>query len=504
MASVAVRLPSATSAPAAPASEPNGAVTRPRVLTSCAPSALLPRQSLTLRAKPAQRKTKVRRMLHRSFKHNVRLACTRYDSPITHLCATYLESHQGTSMILSTFSPSPSPMTPFPSLPPPHAFHRSRSAFPPPPIPVFRQSRVCAARPAITASAASAPEYLEALLDAPPAVARQEVTAFAPATVANLGPGFDFLGCAVEGLGDHVTARILDVPAPPSGNIIIESIEGDNGRLGFDPATNCIGIAARATMELLGLYGPDGKGTASKSESGSNLPVIGLTLNKGLPLGSGLGSSAASAAAAAVAVNALFGSPLSKAQLVLAGLQSEAAVSGYHADNVAPALMGGFVLVRSYRPLHLIPLTFGEGKKLFFVVVTPAFEAPTKEMRAALPKEITMASHVANSSQAAALIHAIHTGDARLLGAALASDTIVEPRRSPLIPGMSAVKVAAKAAGAHGCTISGAGPTAVAVVDSEEVGRAVGAAMVEAFQEQGKLHAKATVAALDAVGGRVV
>ncbi|CAI5513312.1 unnamed protein product [Closterium sp. Naga37s-1] len=423
MASVAVRLPSATSAPAAPASEPNGAVTRPRVLTSCAPSALLPRQSLTLRAKPAQRKTK---------------------------------------------------------------------------------SRVCAARPAITASAASAPEYLEALLDAPPAVARQEVTAFAPATVANLGPGFDFLGCAVEGLGDHVTARILDVPAPPSGNIIIESIEGDNGRLGFDPATNCIGIAARATMELLGLYGPDGKGTASKSESGSNLPVIGLTLNKGLPLGSGLGSSAASAAAAAVAVNALFGSPLSKAQLVLAGLQSEAAVSGYHADNVAPALMGGFVLVRSYRPLHLIPLTFGEGKKLFFVVVTPAFEAPTKEMRAALPKEITMASHVANSSQAAALIHAIHTGDARLLGAALASDTIVEPRRSPLIPGMSAVKVAAKAAGAHGCTISGAGPTAVAVVDSEEVGRAVGAAMVEAFQEQGKLHAKATVAALDAVGGRVV
>ncbi|CAI5522172.1 unnamed protein product [Closterium sp. Naga37s-1] len=421
MASVAVRLPCATSAPAASASEPNGAISRPRALTSSAPSALLPRPPLTLRAKPAQQKTK---------------------------------------------------------------------------------SRVCAARPAITASAASAPEYLEALLDAPPAVARQEVTAFAPATVANLGPGFDFLGCAVEGLGDHVTARILDVPAPPSGNIIIESIEGDNGRLGFDPTTNCIGIAARATMELLGLYGPNCKG--GSSGSGSNLPVIGLTLNKGLPLGSGLGSSAASAAAAAVAVNALFGSPLSKAQLVLAGLQSEAAVSGYHADNVAPALMGGFVLVRSYRPLHLIPLAFGEGKKLFFVVVTPAFEAPTKEMRAALPKEITMASHVANSSQAAALIHAIHTGDARLLGAALASDTIVEPRRSPLIPGMSAVKVAAKAAGAHGCTISGAGPTAVAVVDSEEVGRAVGAAMVEAFQEQGKLHAKATVAALDSVGGRVV
>ncbi|GJP81989.1 hypothetical protein CLOP_g12114 [Closterium sp. NIES-67] len=428
MASIAVSLPCASSAPSATAFSPNGDISRPCALTSCAPSALLPRPPLSLRAKPAQRRTK---------------------------------------------------------------------------------SHVRASRPAITASAASAPEFLEALLDAPPAVARQEVTAFAPATVANLGPGFDFLGCAVEGLGDHVTARILDVPAPPSGNIIIERIEGDNGRLGLDPTTNCIGIAARATMELLGLYGPDGKGSGTGSESKSDLPVIGLTLNKGLPLGSGLGSSAASAAAAAVAVNALFGSPLSKAQLVLAGLQSEAAVSGYHADNVAPALMGGFVLVRSYRPLHLIPLAFGGGsgdgaKKLFFVVVTPAFEAPTKEMRAALPKEITMASHVANSSQAAALIHAINTADPRLLGAALASDTIVEPRRSPLIPGMSAVKVAAKAAGAYGCTISGAGPTAVAVVDSEEVGRAVGAAMVEAFREQGKLQAKATVAALDAVGGRVV
>ena len=87
-------------------------------------------------------------------------------------------------------------------------------------------------------------------------------------------------------------------------------------------------------------------------------------------------------------VNGLFGSPLSSSQLVLAGLQSEATVSGYHADNVAPALMGGFVLVRSYRPLHLLPLAFPDSKQLLFVVVTPAFEAPTKAMRAALPKEV--------------------------------------------------------------------------------------------------------------------
>lgn len=332
-------------------------------------------------------------------------------------------------------------------------------------------------------------------LDTPPQYAARSATAFAPATVANLGPGFDFLGCAVEGLGDHVTAEVRE--DLPDGSLIIDSITGDGGRLKLKAKDNCIGIAAQGTLELLGYDGADGR----QPYKGG----IALSLKKGLPLGSGLGSSAASAAAAAVAVNALFGSPLTKAQLVPAGLKSEATVSGYHADNVAPALMGGFVLIRSYFPeLELIPLVYPEDSELLFVVVSPVFEAPTRKMRAALPTEISMRSHIANSSQAAALVTAILRGDAALLGSALASDSIVEPRRAPLIPGMAAVKVAAKAAGAYGCTISGAGPTAVAVTDSLAKAEFIAQEMVKAFQEQGKLQASATLAPLNREGGRLV
>ncbi|CAM6103781.1 unnamed protein product [Calypogeia fissa] len=327
---------------------------------------------------------------------------------------------------------------------------------------------------------------LKQLTAAEPAVVQKLVKAFAPATVANLGPGYDFLGCAVDGLGDFVTAEVNDNVAP--GTVAISSITGDEGRLSYLPEQNCAGIAGKATLDLLGVQSVG----------------VSLTLHKGLPLGSGLGSSAASAAAAAVAVNALFGNPLTKAQLVQAGLESEARVSGYHADNVAPSLMGGFVLIRSYDPLHLIPLAFPEDKELFFVLVSPEFEAPTKKMRAVLPLEISMKEHVSNCSQAAALVCAILLGDSYLLGSALSSDTIVEPKRGPLIPGLLAVKLVSLKNGAYGCTISGAGPTTVAITDSEEKGWRIGQSMVEQFLVDGKLKATAHVRKLDREGARVV
>lgn len=231
---------------------------------------------------------------------------------------------------------------------------------------------------------------------------------------------------------------------------------------------------------------------------------LSLSLEKGLPLGSGLGSSAASAAAAAVAVNEIFGGILGPEELVLAGLKSEEKVSGYHADNVAPAIMGGFVLIRNYEPLELMRLNFPIEKDLFFVLVSPEFEAPTKKMRAALPAEIGMAHHVWNCSQAGALVASVLQGDIVGLGKALSADKIVEPRRAPLIPGMEAVKKAAIGAGAFGCTISGAGPTAVAVVDREEMGQKVGDSMVEAFWKEGNLRAVKAVKRLDRVGARLV
>uniref|UniRef100_A0A0E0CTJ6 Homoserine kinase n=1 Tax=Oryza meridionalis TaxID=40149 RepID=A0A0E0CTJ6_9ORYZ len=249
-----------------------------------------------------------------------------------------------------------------------------------------------------------------------------------------------------------------------------------------------VGVAAIAALRALGVHSH----------------AVSIHLTKGLPLGSGLGSSAASAAAAAKAVDALFGSLLHQDDLVLAGLESEKAVSGFHADNIAPAILGGFVLVRSYDPFHLIPLSSPPALRLHFVLVTPDFEAPTSKMRAALPKQVAVHQHVRNSSQAAALVAAVLQGDAALIGSAMSSDGIVEPTRAPLIPGMAAVKAAALEAGALGCTISGAGPTAVAVIEGEEKGEEVGRRMVEAFANAGNLKATATVAQLDRVGARVI
>ncbi|KAJ0681952.1 putative homoserine kinase [Helianthus annuus] len=315
------------------------------------------------------------------------------------------------------------------------------------------------------------------------------VKSFAPATVANLGPGFDFLGCAVDGIGDFVTLKVD--PQTPPGEISISDITGTGNsakKLSKNPNWNCAGIAAISVMKML------------------NIRSVGLSLEleKGLPLGSGLGSSAASAAAAAVAVNELFGGKLPASELVLAGLESEVKVSGYHADNIAPAIMGGFVLVRSYDPLELISLKFPNDKNLCFVLVNPEFEAPTKKMRAALPTEISMSQHIWNSSQAGALVAAVLQGDLIGLGKALSNDKIVEPKRAPLIPGMEEVKRAALEAGAFGCTISGAGPTAVAIVDDEEKGRVIGENMVEAFMVGGNLKAQAMVKKLDRVGARLV
>lgn len=296
------------------------------------------------------------------------------------------------------------------------------------------------------------------------------VSAFGPPTVANLGPGFDFLGCAVEGAGDVVTVTARPDLAP--NEILIESIEGDGGRLSLEPDDNCCGIAARETLKLIG-----------GAEVG-----VSLTLNKGLPLGSGLGSSAASAAAAAVAVNDLFGSPLSREALVPAGLASEAYVSGYHADNIAPAIMGGFVLVRGYEPeLSLQALAF-PGEDLWFAIVTPKFEAPTREMRAVIPAEVPFKAHVNNSIAGATLVASVLSGDTAELGRALNSDGIVEPARGPVIPGFAAVKAAALDAGAYGATISGAGPTVVAVASSAEQGRVAAEAMVAAFGTAGNLE----------------
>ena len=222
-------------------------------------------------------------------------------------------------------------------------------------------------------------------------------------------------------MGDFVSLRVdADVPPGEISIADIEGVEDSAKKLSKNPLWNCAGIAAISVMKMLGVRSVG----------------LSLSLEKGLPLGSGLGSSAASAAAAIVEVNEIFGRKLGVHDLVLAGLESEAKVSGYHADNVAPALMGGFVRIRSYDPLELIPLRFPSDKELFFVLVNPEFEAPTKKMRAALPSEIGMSHHVWKCSQAVALVASVFQGDVKGLGKALSSYRIVEPIVTPQTRGV--------------------------------------------------------------------
>jgi len=286
------------------------------------------------------------------------------------------------------------------------------------------------------------------------------VSAFAPATIANLGPGFDVIGLAIGGMGDTVTARIGDAPG-----VRVSAIHGDGGALPLDPEKNTAAIAASETLKAAGIDAN-----------------IELEIHKGLPLCSGLGSSAASAAAAAFATNQLIGNPLRKHDLIGPCIEAEAVVSGRHADNVAPALLGGLVLIRSIAPVDLIRLPIPDG--LTMVVVTPNTALPTKKARAVLPDRVPLSTLVATTAQIAGLVSACYSGDLSLLSRSL-EDTVVTPARIGLIPGGAEALEAALGAGALGASISGAGPSLFAMCRSARSARATAAAMVDAINAGG-------------------
>jgi homoserine kinase len=287
------------------------------------------------------------------------------------------------------------------------------------------------------------------------------VSVFAPATVANVASGFDVLGFALDAPGDVVT-----VERAAHGSVRVVSITGDFGRLPKDPAKNTAAVAVSHFLEKIGRpFGAD------------------IRLQKRMPLSSGLGSSAASAVAGAVAANLLAGSPLSPRELLPFTMEAERAACGSaHADNVAPALLGGFVLVRSYEPLDVVRLPVPPG--LSCAVVHPHAELRTEDARRILKKEIRLADAIRQWGNLAALVAALFNGDLQLLGRSL-QDVVAEPARSLLIPGFAEVKAAALAAGALGCSISGSGPSVFALCATTEISAACGAAMTEAFRQAG-------------------
>ncbi|HKB10410.1 MAG TPA: homoserine kinase [Vicinamibacterales bacterium] len=309
----------------------------------------------------------------------------------------------------------------------------------------------------------------------------ESVTAFAPATVSNVACGFDVLGFALHEPGDTVTASF----ASGSGVRIVD-IAGDNGRLPRDAAKNTAGLSAQALLDRAG----DRRGVA-------------LAIRKGLPLASGLGGSAASAVAAAVAVNALIGASASLETLMACAFEGERLGAGSaHGDNIAPAVYGGFVLVRVPNPPDVVRLPVPAG--LTAVVVHPDLEIETARARALLGTEVPLADAIQQWANLGALVDALHRGDFELLARAL-EDTIAEPRRAPLVPGLAAIKRAAIAAGALGCSLSGSGPSLFALCRNAATAQEVARATTEAVVEQIGGDAPHTfVSAIAAHGARIV
>ncbi|QCW99410.1 homoserine kinase [Aggregatimonas sangjinii] len=287
----------------------------------------------------------------------------------------------------------------------------------------------------------------------------KEIKVFCPATIANISCGFDVLGVALDSVGDEMVIRKTS-----ENGIRITRLEGQN--LPMETLQNVAGVAGLALL------------AASDYSGGFEIEIY-----KKIKAGSGIGSSAASSTGAVWAMNELLGNPFSKLELVQFAMEGERLASGVsHADNVAPALFGGFTLVRGYEPLDIVPIP--SPSELFATVIHPQIEVKTSDSRKILKTKITLADGIKQWGNVGGLVAGLFTNDYDLIGRSLV-DYIVEPIRSILIPGFDEVKIAAIEAGALGCGISGSGPSIFALSKGEEKAVKVGNAMREIYQNIG-------------------
>ena len=292
------------------------------------------------------------------------------------------------------------------------------------------------------------------------------IRAFAPATVANVCCGFDILGFAVDFPGDEVKLTLR-----ADSEIAITAITGDGGRLPKEPEKNTAGVAVISFLKSI------------NSNQG-----VDIELKKNLPLGSGMGSSAASGVAALVAINHLMGSPFTREQLVPHAMEAERIACGSaHADNVAPSLLGGFVLVREYSPLDIVKIDATD--KIYCTLVHPHLELKTEDSRKVLRQSLHLKDAITQSGNIAGLMIGLTKPDYGLISRSL-KDVIAEPIRSAFIPGFSNLRNVAMQAGALGCGISGSGPTIFVLSETHEGAKASGEAIQLEFL---KHHLKSDV-----------
>jgi homoserine kinase len=305
------------------------------------------------------------------------------------------------------------------------------------------------------------------------------IKAYAPATVANVSCGFDIFGFAVEQPGDEVTLTLTKTPG-----VVITQIIGDGGRLPLQAEKNTSGVAVLEFLKAL--------------DSKQGVEII---LHKNLPLGSGMGSSAASSVAALVGINHLMGEPFRRKELLPFAMEAERVACGSaHADNVAPSLLGGFVLVRGYDPLDVVSIP--TPPELYCTLVHPHIELKTEDSRQVLKPNISLKDAITQWGNIAGLAVGLMKPDYGLIGRSL-RDVIAEPVRSLLIPGFTQIKEQAVKEGALGCGISGSGPTIFALSTERELAKRIGKVMQEQFK-QVKLNSEVYISKINEQGARII
>jgi homoserine kinase len=307
-------------------------------------------------------------------------------------------------------------------------------------------------------------------------------SAWAPASISNLGPGFDAFGAALTGMGDTVTVRPVSTTADT-----VRFTDASVWHGPTDPTINTASAAARAVARRLGYPG-----------------ALDIEISKGLPAGTGLGSSASSSVASAVATEAVLGTKLSLEDMLASVIEGEAATSGHgHADNVLPALLGGLVMMRSIAPMD--HLRFEGWDDLTWVIVLPDLEVLTREARAVLPKQIPLAKAVDHAARLGLLLGALYQEDTPSFAKWMMSDDIVIPARKHLWPHLDAVVAEAQEAGALGCAVSGSGPAVLACCDSRSPDRieALAAGMRMACAAAG-INATTSVHQIDNIGAKIL
>ena len=285
----------------------------------------------------------------------------------------------------------------------------------------------------------------------------KEIKIFSPATVANVACGFDVLGFCLDTIGDEMVIRKTE-----EKGIKITKIEGYD--LPYEAEKNVAGVSALAMYNDL------------QPDCGFEIEIY-----KNIKPGSGIGSSSASAAGSVFGINELLGQPLDKTKLTYYAMKGEALASQCeHADNLAPAIFGGFTLVKSTHPLQILELP--TPSDLYATLIHPQIEIKTSESRAILPKSIPLSNAIAQWANVGSLVHALHTSDYDLIKASL-NDVVIEPYRKQLIPHFDDVKSAVLEAGALGCAISGSGPSIFALSKGEAAAEAVEDAIRKVYSQ---------------------